>query len=209
MPAMQVLPYAFLVSCNPCAFGFEGVPSMGDDSRSDEPHKIQKFKEEFSSFRAKMNQDLIDFMKRRGREFTRSIRIDQPLNEETFSIYAYPRESDYDFSDEVRKRYNLFQIDSPLLPEMVPEPFQLPESFGETPGKVVYVSLGSLFSAYVDKLQRLVDNLNEIPNLKFVVSKGALGDQLNLPDNGRFYGENWLPQLSVLQSVDAAIVHGG
>ena len=92
---------------------------------------------------------------------------------------------------------------------MVPEPFKLPESFSRLPGKTVYVSLGSLFSAYVEKLQRLVDTLNEIPNLKFVVSKGVFGEKLKLPDNGRFCGDNWLPQLAVLQSVDAAIVHGG
>lgn len=206
---MQVLPYAFIISCNPCIFGFDDIPGMGDSvSRMDEPDKIRKYKEEFADYQAKMNQDLHDFMEKRGRKFTKNVRIDQPINEDAFSIYTYPLESDY-LTEEARKQYNLFQIDSALLPEMVPAPYQLPDSFSRIPGKVVYVSLGSLFSAYVDKLQRLVDTLNEIPNLKYVVSKGMFGDQLKLPDNGRFCGENWLPQLAVLQSVDAAIVHGG
>ena len=205
---MQVRPYSFIVSCSPCAFGFENTPAMGDSSRVDEPEKIREFREKFSAYRAKMNKDLHDFMEKRGRKFDRKVAIDQPLNEETFSIYAYPRESDY-FTEEIRKKFNLLQIDSPLLPENIPKPFELPESFSKIPGKVVYVSLGSLFSIYVDKLQRLVDTLNTIPNIKFIVSKGALGDQLKLPDNGRFWGENWVNQLAVLQSVDAAITHGG
>ena len=66
---------------------------MGDDSGADDLNAIKKFKEDFSAFRAKMNQELLEFMKKRGKTFTKTVRIDQPINEETFTIYAYPLES--------------------------------------------------------------------------------------------------------------------
>lgn len=66
---------------------------MGDNSGTDEPEKIREFKEKFSPYRAKMNRDLHDFMEKRGRKFDKKVAIDQPLNEETFTIYSYPLES--------------------------------------------------------------------------------------------------------------------
>lgn len=99
----------------------------------------------------------------------------------------------------------------------------MPDEFAKLPGKTIYVSLGksdhqnlmicrlvfnnlflnsrnsfsgSMFSIYVDKLQRLVDILDKIPNAKFIVSKGPNGDKLRLPNN-RFIGENYVDQVGL------------
>lgn len=48
---------------------------------------------------------------------------------------------------------------------------------------------------YLDKMQKLVDILEKIPNVKFIVSKGPNGDKLKLPNDGRFWGENYVDQL--------------
>ena len=60
---------------------------------------------------------------------------------------------------------------------------------------MIQIPSGSLFSAYVDKLQRLVDILEKIPNVKFIVSKGPNGDRLKFPSD-RFIGENYVDQAS-------------
>ena len=52
-----------------------------------------------------------------------------------------------------------------------------------------------MFSIYVDKLQRLVDILDKIPSVKFIVSKGPNGDKLKFPSN-RFIGQNFVDQVS-------------
>ena len=51
----------------------------------------------------------------------------------------------------------------------------------------------------MDKLQRLVDILDKISNVKFIVSKGINGDKLKFPSN-RFIGENFVDQVGSLPS---------
>ena len=81
----------------------------------------------------------------------------------------HPKELDY-FSDELKAKYKLLQIDGPLFPERLPEPYKLPESFAALPGRLVYLSLGSLFSAYTHRLQKLVDSLEKLSGYKYIVS---------------------------------------
>ena len=118
----------------------------------------------------------------------------------------------------------MWQIDSPLFPERIPKPFELPSEFAKLPGKIIFVSLGSLFSAYTYLLQRLCDILEKLP-YKYIVSKGKNclnffkkiysnfssegpnGDGLKFPSN-KFIGENFVNQLAVLQVADAMIAHG-
>ena len=82
------------------------------------------------------------------------------------------------YSEELKEKYKLWQIDTPLHAERIPKPFELPEEFEKQPGKIVYVSLGSLFSAYTHIIQRLCDILEKLP-YKYIVSKGKNANCLN------------------------------
>jgi UDP:flavonoid glycosyltransferase YjiC (YdhE family) len=53
---------------------------------------------------------------------------------------------------------------------------------------------------------RLVDVLGRTPH-RVIMSLGPQAGQLDLPDN--IYGEEFLPQPSILPMVDAVITHGG
>lgn len=75
------------------------------------------------------------------------------------------------FSEELQKKYNLWQIDTPLYAGRIPKPYKLPESFAALPGKIVYLSLGSLFSSYTQNLQKIVDILEKLPDYKYIVSE--------------------------------------
>jgi len=70
----------------------------------------------------------------------------------------------------------------------------------------VYLSLGSLGSADVDLMRRLVDVLGSTPH-RYIVSKGPQHDQYELAAN--MWGEEFVPQPSVLPQVDLVITHGG
>lgn len=99
-------------------------------------------------------------------------------------------------------------MDSPLNESRVPKPFELPEEFAKLPGKIVYLSLGTVFSYYAHYVQKIVDALDQLSACKFIVSQGVNGDRVKLPSH-RFYGENFLDQLAVLQVADLMIGHGG
>jgi len=107
----------------------------------------------------------------------------------------------------VKKANNLIQFDTPLIPERISAPYVLPEQFSKLPGEIIYISLGSMFSMYVDLVQRLIDVLADLP-YKFIVSKGPRGDEITFP-NDKFIGSNFVDQIAVLQVVDAMIAHGG
>ena len=85
------------------------------------------------------------------------------------------------------------------------EPFTLPHSL-DREAALVYLSLGSLGSADVDLMKRLVDVLAATPH-GYIVSKGPRADEFELADN--MWGESRLPQTSIIPLVDLVITHGG
>jgi hypothetical protein len=78
----------------------------------------------------------------------------------------------------------------------------LPEGLAGRSGRLIYLSLGSLGSADVGLMQRLVDILGRTAH-RVIVSKGPLADQIVLPDN--MTGEGFLPQPAILPQVDLVI----
>jgi MGT family glycosyltransferase len=73
-------------------------------------------------------------------------------------------------------------------------------------GKVVYLSLGSLGCMDVGLMQRLIDAMATTGH-RTIVSMGPLKDQMKLgPD---MYGDEFLPQPSILPQCDLLITHGG
>jgi MGT family glycosyltransferase len=73
-------------------------------------------------------------------------------------------------------------------------------------GALVYLSLGSLGSADVELMRRLVAVLADTPH-RYVVSMGPRADEFELPDN--MWGEARVPQTSVIPHCDLVITHGG
>ena len=86
------------------------------------------------------------------------------------------------------------------------EPWDVPDELRDRPGALVYLSLGSLGSADVELMRRLVAVLADSPH-RFVVSKGPRADEIDLPDN--MWGEGRLPQTSIIPACDVVITHGG
>jgi UDP:flavonoid glycosyltransferase YjiC (YdhE family) len=73
-------------------------------------------------------------------------------------------------------------------------------------GKIVYLSLGSLGCMDVGLMQRLIDTLAKT-DYRVIVSMGPLKDQITLGPN--MYGDQFLPQPSILPQCDLLITHGG
>jgi MGT family glycosyltransferase len=122
------------------------------------------------------------------------------------NLYLYPAEADY-----VRERPlapTWHRLDSSV--RATDATWELPRhlrSRGDSVGSgLIYLSLGSLGSADVGLMQRLVDVMGRTRH-RVIVSKGPLADQIRLHDN--MTGEAFLPQPAILPLVDLVITHGG
>jgi MGT family glycosyltransferase len=118
------------------------------------------------------------------------------------NLYVYPAEADYARDRALGPTWH--RLDS-----SVREPdatWELPEHLRDRDGALIYLSLGSLGSADVGLMQRLVDLLGTTKH-RVIVSKGPLAEQITLRDNQT--GEGFLPQPAILPQVDLVITHGG
>jgi MGT family glycosyltransferase len=86
------------------------------------------------------------------------------------------------------------------------EPWELPEPLRDGDGSLIYLSLGSLGSADLELMRRLIEVLSKTRH-RYVVSKGPRADELELADN--MWGDVRVPQTSILSEVDLVITHGG
>jgi len=86
--------------------------------------------------------------------------------------------------------------------------FELPEVVRDRPADsaLIYLSLGSLGSADVRLMRRLVEVLGRTRH-RFIVSKGPEHAEYQLADN--MWGAEFLPQTRIVPQVDLVITHGG
>jgi MGT family glycosyltransferase len=84
--------------------------------------------------------------------------------------------------------------------------WKLPEKLRDGEEPLLYLSLGSLGSADVGLMEKLVAELAGAP-YRVIVSKGPQASEFDLADN--MTGEEFLPQTEILPKVDLVITHGG
>src|SRR5438128_2257092 len=118
------------------------------------------------------------------------------------NLYLYPVEADYARSRPLAPTWH--RLDSCV--RATDAPFEMPDALRGGEGGLVYLSLGSLGSADVDLMERLVKVLAATPH-RYIVSKGPQHALIELADN--MWGREFLPQTSILPRVDLVITHGG
>ena len=118
------------------------------------------------------------------------------------NLYSYPAEADYERANPLGPTWH--RLDSTV--RAADMSWSLPQALAERDGALIYLSLGSLGSADVGLMQRLVDLLATTEH-RVIVSKGPLADQITLRDGQT--GEGFLPQPAILPQVDLVITHGG
>jgi len=120
------------------------------------------------------------------------------------NLYVFPEEADY--TDERPLDSTWHRMDSSV--RGTDQQYVVPAAVIERAegSALVYLSLGSLGSADVDLMRRLVDVLGRTPH-RFIVSKGPQHAEFELADN--MVGAEFLPQTTLIPQVDAVITHGG
>jgi len=201
-------PWARIVSCNPAEVKDEAIPPFSSGYATTDRAAWPAFLEEVRRTHDGLWSGFDAFMREQGAPGLGNGPLGPEFIHESpfLNLVLYPEAADYQ-----RRR--------PLGPtwhrlgscvRSTSETWSLPDSLGAGAnghdGALLYLSLGSLGSADVALLQRLVDILGKTRH-RVVVSKGPLANQLRLP--GNMAGEAFLPQPAIIPLVDLVITHGG
>jgi len=193
-------PWVRIVSCNPLELKDSAVPPVFSGYPIGDRTGWDEFRSEYARATADLHAEFSAFVVERGarvlpeREFI--------SDSEWLNFYLYPREVDYERRAALERTWHRLETCVRNTDESV----ELPESVEEGDGALVYVSLGSLGSADVDLMRRLVDVLGRSQH-RFVVSKGPEHAEYELAEN--MWGAEFLPQPAILPLVDAVVTHAG
>jgi MGT family glycosyltransferase len=189
-------PWIRIVSCNPLEVKDPALPPPFSGLPLDDRSQWEEFRAEYARQVGELQRSFSEFCVDRGAPPLPELEM---IHESPWlNLTIYPAELDYPRSRPLPRTWHNLETSV----RATDDPWTPPD--GE--GPLVYVSLGSLGSADVALMERLVDALSRTPH-RYVVSKGPQADAYELADN--MTGEEFLPQASVLPHVDAVITHGG
>jgi MGT family glycosyltransferase len=193
-------PWVRIVSCNPLELKDDDIPPVFSGYPASDRAGWIEFRAEYARATANLHGEFSAFCEERGAEplpATEFIHESDCLN-----LYVYPAEVDYPRGAPLASTWH--RLDTCVRRQETL--LGLPSEIMEGAGGLVYVSLGSLGSADVDLMKRLVDVLSRAPH-RFVVSKGPQASEFELAEN--MWGDEFLPQPALLPLADVVITHGG
>jgi UDP:flavonoid glycosyltransferase YjiC (YdhE family) len=197
-------PWVRIVSCNPAELKDAAVAPFSSGYPAADRSAWPDFLDEVRRTHADMWADFDAFCRERGDHGLSYGPLGPDFTSESpwLNLYSYPAEADYARARPLGPTWH--RLDSTVrAPETT---WELPERLRARDGALIYLSLGSLGSADVALMQRLVDLLATTEH-RVIVSKGPLADQISLHDNQ--VGDGILPQPAILPQVDLVITHGG
>lgn len=193
-------PFVRIMSCNPLEVRGLDVPPVFSGYASDDRTGWDEFRAEYDHTHRPMWAEYDEWVRSCGA--TGLPDLDFIPTSEQLNLYVYPEAVDYTDRRPLGSRWH--RLESSV--RATDEPFEVPAALRGGDGSLVYLSLGSLGSAEVELMRRLVDVLGRTRH-RYIVSKGPQHDQYELADN--MWGALQVPQVSVLPNVDLVITHGG
>jgi UDP:flavonoid glycosyltransferase YjiC (YdhE family) len=197
-------PWVRIASCNPAEIKDPAVPPFSSGYPAGDRGDWPDFLHEVDRTHRDLWEEFDTFSREHGDDGLRYGPNGPDLISESpwLNLYSYPAEVDYE--REVALAPTWHRLDSTV--RAADSTWALPEHLRQRDGALIYLSLGSLGSADVGLMQRLVDLLATTEH-RVIVSKGPLADQISLHENQT--GEAFLPQPAILPGVDLVITHGG
>jgi UDP:flavonoid glycosyltransferase YjiC (YdhE family) len=197
-------PWVRITSCNPAELKDPAVPPFSSGLPTADRTDWPAFLDQVDRTHREMWSDFDVFVRDHGAPaLTWPIEGPDFIHESPFlNLYLYPDEADYERERALAPTWH--RLESSV--RATDGEWALPGHLLDGDGALIYLSLGSLGSADVGLMQRLVDVLAGTHH-RVIVSKGPLADQIELADN--MTGEGFLPQPSILPQVNLVITHGG
>ncbi|MGZ8437677.1 MAG: glycosyltransferase [Candidatus Limnocylindrales bacterium] len=202
--AASGLPWVRIASCNPAELKDPLIPPFSSGYPVADQGDWPAFLAEVARTHHPMWEDFDAFSRDHGDHGLRYGPRGPDFIAESpwLNLYLYPAEVDYPRAQPLAPTWH--RLDSSV--RAAESTWGLPDHLRGRDGALIYLSLGSLGSADVGLMQRLVDLLATTEH-RVVVSKGPLANQITLHDNQT--GEAFLPQPAILPQVDLVITHGG
>ena len=197
-------PWVRIASCNPAELKDPRVPPFSSGYPESDQREWPAFLNEVDRTHHELWQDFDAFCRDHGDAGLRYGPLGPDFITESpwLNLYVYPREVDYPRDASLAPSWE--RLESSV--RAAETTWELPPHLRERDGALIYLSLGSLGSADVGLMQRLVDLLATTEH-RVIVSKGPLADEITLHDNQT--GAGFLPQPAILPQVDLVITHGG
>ncbi|GAA3427221.1 glycosyltransferase [Streptosporangium sandarakinum] len=192
-------PFVRIVSCNPLEARGENIPPVFSGLPSGDRSEWDAFRAEYDRTHRELWSAFNEWCVEQGTEPLPDLDF---IHEGDLNLYVYPEIADYTDARPLDERWH--RLDSSV--RETDAEFELPESLASRDGALVYFSLGSLGSADVELMQRVIDVLATTP-YRFIVSMGPLHEEIKLADN--MWGAETVPQTTILPMVDLVITHGG
>ena len=191
-------PWVRIVSCNPLEVTDPELPPTFSGLALEDRTNWEAFRAEYAAQVSDLQASFSEFCVERGAPPLPA--MDMIHESPWLNLYLYPQELDYPRGVALGRTWHNLQT----CVRATDDPWSPPEDPDRR--RLVYLSLGSLGSADVELMQRLVELLADTPH-RYIVSRGPRHDEYELAEN--MIGEEFLPQTSVLPHVDAVITHGG
>ena len=195
-------PFVRIVSCNPLEVPDDGIAPTFSGLPQGDRGGWGAFRAEYDRTHREVWAAFNEWVVSQGAPELPDLQF-MPESAEA-NLYVYPAEADYDRVRPLGDTWH--RIDSSV--RETDGDYLLPAAVADRPdgSALVYLSLGSLGGADVDLMRRLVDVLGRTRH-RYIVSKGPMGDLIELPDN--MVGASIVPQTKVIPQVDLVITHGG
>jgi MGT family glycosyltransferase len=189
-------PWVRSISCNPLELKDPALPPPFSGYPTADPSGWDEFRQRYRELHEPLHREFSAFCQDRGAPALPDLEFVH--ESEYLNFYLYPAEADYERSLPLAPTWH--RLDSCV--REVEQEFEAP--LGDA--ALIYVSLGSLGSADVDLMNRLVAVLAATPH-RYLVSKGPQHELIELAPN--MTGAEFLPQPAILAEVDLVITHGG
>lgn len=195
-------PFVRIVSCNPLEVKGPGVAPAFSGYPQADSSEWAAFRAEYEKTHREMWENFNEFVVSSGAPALPDLEFIH--SSEVANLYVYPKEADYVAERPLDATWT--RMDSSV--RTTDEAYVIPAEVANRPegSALIYLSLGSLGSADVDLMKRLIDVLGRTPH-KYVVSKGPQHAEYELADN--MVGAEFVPQTRIIPEVDLVITHGG
>ncbi|WP_136708339.1 glycosyltransferase [Agromyces sp. H66] len=194
------VPFVRIVSCNPLEVPGDDIAPVFSGLAEDDREGWASFRAEYDRTHRPLWESFDAWVQEQGASALPDLEF---IHQGDENLYVYPEVLDY--TDRRPLGANWHRLDSSVR-ETEQAPADLPASFTDGSRPLVYFSLGSLGSADVELMRRVIAVLADQP-INVIVSKGPLHDEIELADN--MWGAEFLPQTKILPLVDLVITHGG
>ena len=193
-------PFVRITSCNPLEVPGDDIAPVFSGLGEDDREGWAAFRAEYESTHRPFWEDFNTWVQEQGAPALPDMEF---IHRGDRNLYVYPEVLDYHDARGLDDSWH--RLDSSVR-ETEQVAADLPASFTDGSRPLVYFSLGSLGSADVSLMRRVIDALADQP-VNVIVSKGPLHDEFDLADN--MWGAEFVPQTKLLPLADLVITHGG